>query len=75
MVLLLLSASWILTLSLLVGLCAAARNGDLQHDRPTSPALLGEPMDPNSMVTITRDKHGEHTTPDYAPSDLAKTAA
>ncbi|MGA2322082.1 MAG: hypothetical protein ABSG95_15335 [Solirubrobacteraceae bacterium] len=73
MVLLLLSASWILTLSVIAGLCIAARDGDLQHDRPTSPAVVGEPMDPSSAVTITRVKHGQHTTPDYAPSDLGKT--
>lgn len=75
MVLLLLSACWILTLLLIVGLCIAARDGDLQHDRPTSPAVLGEPMDPNCVVGTTRVKHGHHTTPVYAPSDLEETAA
>jgi len=74
MVLLLLSACWILTLSLIACLCVAARDGDLQHDRPTSPAV-GEPMDPDSVVMITRVKHAQHTTPDYAPSDHAETAA
>ncbi len=32
-------------------------------------------MHPKSVVTITRVKHGQHATPDYAPSDLAETAA
>jgi hypothetical protein len=55
---LLLSASWILTLSLIAGLCIAARNGDLPHYRPTSPAASGEPMSPNNVVKITPVKHG-----------------
>jgi|NGEPerStandDraft_6_1074524.scaffolds.fasta_scaffold16263_5 hypothetical protein len=75
MVLLFLSAAWILTLSGIAGLCIAARNGDLQHDRPTSPAVPGESVDPNSVVTITQVKHGQEATPHYAPSDLAETAA
>ncbi len=40
---LLLSASWILILSLIVSLCVTARNGDLPHP-PTSPPLLGGPQ-------------------------------
>jgi hypothetical protein len=75
MLLLLLSASWILVLTLIAGLCNAARNGDLQHDRPTSRSVLGDPMDPNSVITITYAKHGQRTTPNYAQADLAETAA
>ena len=45
MYLLLPGACWILTLSLIACLCLAAREGDLEHDRPTSPGA-GEPMRP-----------------------------
>ncbi len=55
MLLLLISAYWILTLLLIISLCIAARKGDLQQNRPTSPAMPGEaPIDPNGVVTITQ---------------------
>lgn len=68
MVLLLLSALWIIVLTLVISLCIAARNGDLQHHLSTSPPVPSEP-DPNSVVTITRvqrwgvdvaDRPGDH---------------
>jgi hypothetical protein len=74
-VLMLLSASWILVLTLLAGLCHAARNGDLQHDRPTSRSVLGDPTDRENLITTTYAKHGQRTTPNYAEGDLAETAA
>lgn len=66
MVLLLLTVSWMLTLSLICCLCVAARNGDRQQGRPTSPAVLGEPESPSIVVTITQGKYGQHTTPDHS---------
>ena len=68
MLLLLISAFWVLTLLLIISLCIAARNSDLQQNRSTSPAMPGEePIDLNSVVTITQAKQGQHTTPAHAP--------
>jgi hypothetical protein len=75
MVLLLLSASWTLALTLLAGLCHAARNGDLQHDRPNSRSVLSDPPDRENLITITRAKHGQRTAPNFAQGDLTETAA
>lgn len=44
MLFLLISASWILTLLLIVSLCSAARSGDLQQDQPTD-LITGVPGD------------------------------
>ncbi len=68
MVLLLISAPWMLAVSLVASLCIAARNGDLQYSRPPSPAV-GELMDPSAVVTITPAKQGQRTTPGYARAD------
>jgi hypothetical protein len=72
MVLLFVSASWILAVSVIAGLCIAARDGDL-HDRPTSPAV----QDPHGHARRSHDhagRHGQPTLSEYAPSDLAKAA-
>lgn len=44
MVLPLLSASWMFALTLIAGLCVAARNGDRQHNRPTHQPEPGDPV-------------------------------
>jgi hypothetical protein len=75
MVLLLISASWILVLTLIAGLCNAAHNGDLQHHLPTSRPVLGGPTNRESLITITHFKQGQRTTHDYAQADLTETAA
>ena len=46
MVLVLLSASWMLTVVLVTGLCVAARDGDRQDDRPTHAIEPREPATP-----------------------------
>ncbi|HMD55888.1 MAG TPA: hypothetical protein VKG82_00270 [Solirubrobacteraceae bacterium] len=68
MVLLLVSAFWILVLSLVACLCITARDGDLQHSRPPSPGVR-EPMDPSGVVTITRVKQREQTAPAHPPAN------
>ncbi len=68
MVLLLASASWTLVLSLIVGLCITARDGDLQHNRPPSPAVL-ELIDPSSVVATALLKQERQITPGYAHAD------
>ncbi len=74
MVLLLLSAAWILALSLTASLCVVACEGDGQHDRPTPRSEVGEPMNENGVVSITRAQHERHTAPEHTPATLAETA-
>ena len=45
MVPLLIGASWLLVVSLVLGLCAAARDGDLQQD-PSRSAAVRQPVRP-----------------------------
>jgi hypothetical protein len=54
MVPLLIGASWLLVVSLVLGLCAVARDGDLQQD-PSRSAAVKQPMRP-ARGTIIRDK-------------------
>jgi len=69
MVLLFLSAFWILTTVLLIaGLCLAARSGDLQHDRPRTPVRLGGAADRTRLVSIPGAKHARHTRDAYPTS-------
>jgi hypothetical protein len=62
MILLLLIASWVLAnFSLVVGLCVAARRGDLQHDWATSLAVLGD----HGPERRELDHAGPTWTPDH----------
>jgi hypothetical protein len=72
MVPLLIGASWLLVVSLVLGLCAAARGGDLQQD-PSRSAAVRQPVRPG-CGTITRVTHLEHATPDGAQIGTAPTA-
>jgi hypothetical protein len=72
MVLLLLSACWALILLLVAALCAAARNGDFEHDGRSSPAV-GQPVNPPSgVMMIKRVEHAQDTLYS-AQSELAQT--
>lgn len=73
MVTLLIGASWLLVVSLILGLCAAARDGDLQRDLSRS-AAVRQPVRPGCGATITRVIHVEHATPDDAQIGTAPTA-
>jgi hypothetical protein len=72
MVPLLIGASWLLVVSLVLGLCAAARDGDLQQD-PSRSAAVRQPVR-TGYGTITRITHVEHATPDDAQIGTAPTA-
>lgn len=72
MVPLLIGASWLLVVSLVLGLCAAARDGDLQQD-PLRSAAGRQPVRPVRAATITRVTHVEHATPDDAQIGTAPT--
>jgi hypothetical protein len=71
MVGLLIGASWLLVVSLVLGLCAAAREGDLRQD-PSRSAAVRAPVR-HGCVTITR-AHPEHATPDDAQIGTVPTA-
>jgi hypothetical protein len=74
MVLLLLSACWAFILMLIAAVCAAARNGDLEHDGRSSPAV-GQPVNPPSGVMMIKRVEHAQDTPYSAQSDLAQTTA
>jgi len=75
MVPLLIGASWLLIVSLVLvlGLCADARDGDLQQD-PSRSAVMRQPVRPGRGATVTRITHIEHATPDDAQIGAAPTA-
>jgi hypothetical protein len=64
MIPLLIGASWLLIVSLVLGLCAAARDGDLQQD-PSRSAAVRAIVRPGCR-TIARLTHVEYATPDDA---------
>jgi hypothetical protein len=72
MVPLLIGASWLLAVSLVLGLCAAARDEDLQQD-PSRSAAVRAPVRPD-CGTITRETHVEHATADDARIGMAPTS-
>jgi hypothetical protein len=72
MVALLIGACWLLVVLLVLVLCAAARDGDLQQD-PSTSAAVRAPMRP-SRGTITRETHVEHATADDAQIGTAPTS-
>jgi hypothetical protein len=72
MVPLLIGASWSLVVSLVLGLCATARDGDLPQD-PSRSAAVRQPVRPG-CGTITRVTHVERATPDDAQIATAPAA-
>jgi hypothetical protein len=72
MVPLLIGASWLLVVSMILGLCAAARDGDLQQD-PSRSAAVRRLVRPGCGATITRVTNVEHATPDAAQIRTAPT--
>jgi hypothetical protein len=80
MVPLLIGASWLLVVSMILGLCAAARDGDLQQDPsrsaaqdPSRSAAVRRLVRPGCGATITRVTNVEHATPDAAQIRTAPT--
>ena len=69
---LLIGASWLFVVLLVLTLCVAARDGDLQQD-PSRSAAVRAPVRPGCS-TITRVTHVEHATPDDAQIGTAPTA-
>jgi hypothetical protein len=64
MTVLIIIASWLLVVSVVIGLCVAARRGDLQHERSASAATWGQ--EPESIVISahTSARHGSHAERD-----------
>ncbi len=73
MVPLLIGASWLLIVSLVLGLCVAARDGDLQQDRSRS-ASVRQPVRPVRATATTRVTHVEDATPTDAQIGTAPMA-
>jgi hypothetical protein len=69
---LLIGACWLFVVSLVLGLCVSARDGDLQQDLSRS-AAARRPVRPG-CGTIRRVAHVEHATPDDAQIGTAPTA-
>ncbi len=81
MIPLLIGASWLLVVSLVLVLCAAARDGDLRPARdgdlrrdPSRSAAVRGPVRPGRGATITRVVHVEDATPEDAQIGTAATA-
>jgi hypothetical protein len=81
MLLLLIGASWLFVLSLVLGLCVSARDGDLQQDLSRS-AAVKQPVRPGYGATTLRvtrrmchgrrcpNQNGPHSRPPH--SDLLR---
>lgn len=65
-------ACWLFVVLLVLALCVAARDGDLQQD-PSRSAAVRRPVRPGRL-TITRAAHVEHATPDDAQIGMVPTA-
>lgn len=70
---LLTGASSLFVVLLVLALCVAARDGNLQQD-PSRSAAARRPVRPGRRATITRVAPVEHATPDDAQIGTAPTA-
>lgn len=73
MVPLLIGASWLLIVRLVLGWCAAARDGDRQQ-APSRSAAVRHLVSPDCGTTITRVTHVKCATPDDAQIGTAPMA-
>jgi hypothetical protein len=63
MILLLIGSAWILVVSLVLGLCAAARRGDEREQRRTTVAARREKPEPGLLSADAAARHGRGAEP------------